>query len=29
MTETEMCKIINAHKIYDCGLIKYIWKKQN
>ena len=28
MTETEMCNIINAHKIYDCGLIKYIWKKQ-
>ena len=29
MTETEMCNIIKAHKIYDCGLIKYIWKKQN
>lgn len=27
MTETEMCNQIKAHKIWDCGLYKYIWKK--
>ena len=27
MTEKEMCEKINAYRIYDCGLIKYIWKK--
>ena len=26
-SESEMVKHINAHKIWDCGLIKYIWKK--
>jgi hypothetical protein len=29
MTEREMCKIIGANRIYDCGLIKYVWKKEN
>ena len=29
MTEKEMCKIIGANRIYDCGLLKYIWKKEN
>ena len=28
MTEREMCKIIGANRIYDCGLIKYIWKNK-
>ena len=28
MTESEMIKKIGANKIYDCGLIKYIWKKE-
>lgn len=27
MTEREMCKKINAYRIWDCGLIKYVWKK--
>ena len=27
MTESEMCKKIDAHKIWDCGLFKYVWKK--
>ena len=26
MTESEMAKSINAYKIYDCGLLKYVWK---
>ena len=25
MTETEMVKILGYDKIWDCGLIKYIW----
>ena len=29
MTETEMVKKIKAYKIYDCGLIRYVWKKEN
>ena len=29
MTEQEMCQIIGVNRIYDCGLIKYIWKKEN
>ena len=29
MTEKEMCKEIKAHKIWDCGLYKYIWKKED
>ena len=29
MTETEMCSKIKAHKIWDCGLYKYIWKKED
>ena len=30
MTETEMTEKIGFHKIWDCGLIKYVWKqKQN
>jgi len=28
MTEDEMRKKINAHRIYDCGLIKYVYQKQ-
>ena len=28
MTETEMAKEIGLHRIYDCGLIKYVWKRQ-
>lgn len=26
MTESEMCEKIGANKIYNCGLIRYIWK---
>ena len=26
MTETEMVKELKAYKIYDCGLLKYVWK---
>ena len=29
LTETEMIKKLSIPKIYDCGLIKYIWKKRN
>lgn len=29
MTEKEMCEKIDAHKIWDCGLFKYVWKKIN
>ena len=29
MTENEMCNQIKAHKIWDCGLFKYIWKKED
>lgn len=29
MTESEMAEQINAVRIYDCGLIKYVWKSQN
>ena len=28
LTESEMVKKINAKKIWDCGLIKYIWRKK-
>lgn len=28
MTESEMAKKLNAHKIWDCGLLKYIWTKK-
>ena len=28
MTETEMTKKLGYSKIYDCGLIKYIWTKE-
>ena len=28
MTESEMTKQIGIKRIYDCGLIKYIWKKE-
>ena len=28
MTESEMTKSLGYSKIYDCGLIKYIWKKR-
>lgn len=28
MTENEMTTLLGAIKIYDCGLIKYVWKKQ-
>lgn len=27
MTESEMAKKINAYKIWDCGLLKFVWKK--
>jgi hypothetical protein len=27
LTESEMTKKINVQKIWDCGLIKYIWRK--
>ena len=26
MTEREMCQKINAYRVYDCGLIRYVWK---
>ena len=29
MTENEMCNQIKAHKIWDCGLFKYVWKKED
>jgi hypothetical protein len=29
MTETEMVKAIGYDKIWDCGLIKYVWTKSN
>lgn len=29
MTEDEMTKKIGYSKIYDCGLIRYIWRKEN
>lgn len=29
MTESEMTEQIKAVRIYDCGLIKYVWKNQN
>ena len=28
MTETEMVKILGYDKIWDCGLIKYVWTKE-
>lgn len=28
MTETEMTKKLGYEKIYDCGLIRYVWKKK-
>ena len=27
MTETEMCDRIGAYKVWDCGLLKYVYKK--
>ena len=27
MTETEMMRELGAMKVYDCGLIKYVWEK--
>jgi very-short-patch-repair endonuclease len=29
MTETEMVDKIGAYRIYDCGLIRYIWNNKN
>ena len=29
MTESEMAKKLNAYKIWDCGLFKYVWRKNN
>lgn len=29
MTETEMTKKLGYSKIWDCGLIKYVYKKEN
>ena len=28
MTETEMTKKLGYDKIWDCGLIKYVWRKE-
>ena len=28
LSEKEMCNKLNFYRIYDCGLIKYIWNKQ-
>ena len=27
-TETTMAEFLGYKKIYDCGLIKYVWKKE-
>lgn len=27
LTESQMAERINAKKVYDCGLLKYVWKK--
>lgn len=27
MTESEMTRELNCSRVYDCGLIKYVWKK--
>ena len=27
ITESEMVKEINAYKVWDCGMIKYVWYK--
>jgi hypothetical protein len=27
MTETEMVKKLGYDRIWDCGLIRYVWKK--
>ena len=27
MTESEMAKIVGFNKIWDCGLVRYIWKR--
>ena len=29
MTETEMVKELGYDRIWDCGLIKYVWKKNS
>lgn len=29
MTESEMIKELGYDKIWDCGLLKYVWKKEN
>ena len=29
MSEREMAEKVGLHRIYDCGLLKYIWKKEN
>lgn len=28
MTESEMCDKLGFDKIYDCGLLKYVWKRE-
>ena len=28
MTEKEMTEKLGYHRVYDCGLIKYVWKKE-
>ena len=28
MTESEMTKQLGYYKIWDCGLFKYVWKKE-
>jgi hypothetical protein len=27
LTEKEMCKKLNFYRIWDCGLYRYVWKK--
>lgn len=29
MTETEMAEQLGYSRIYDCGLIKYVWYNNN
>ena len=28
LTETQMAQAIGAKKIWDCGLLKYVWKNE-
>ena len=29
MTESKMAEKLKAYKIWDCGLFKYVWKKND